>query len=203
TKPGAAGADYYPNYDLAWTEGVCINTKPVPSGRPVYATQIACCKGAYGGQASNACIKNLATPPTMAPTNPGAEGTDFYPNYDLPWTEGKCLNTKPVPSGRPVYATNLACCKGAYGGQASQVCIRSLLNPPTSAPTKPGGGSYYPDYSLAWSEGKCINTEPVPSGRPVYSSNLACCKSAYAGQVSKTCIKMLPFPPTMAPSKKS
>ena len=43
---------YYPDYKQAWTEGLCINTGPLPSGRPTYATMADCCKGAYGGQVS-------------------------------------------------------------------------------------------------------------------------------------------------------
>ena len=202
TKTGAAGTDYYPNYDLAWPEGVCINTQPIPSGRPVYTTQLACCKAAYGGQTSGACIKGMVSPPTLAPTKAGTGGTDYYPDYSISWTDGKCINTQPIPSGRPVYATNLACCKASYGGQASGACIKALINPPTMAPTKVGGpDAYYPDYTLAWPEGKCINTVPMPSGRPVYTTQLACCKSAYAGQSSGACIKGMVNPPTFAPSR--
>ena len=108
----------------------------------------------------------------------------------------------PVPSGRPTYTSMLACCKAAYGGQTSNKCIASLPNPPTAAPTKVSPDVYYPDYSLAWTAGKCINTLPIPSGRPTYTSELACCKAAYAGQVSNACVADLPNPPTKAPTKK-
>ena len=201
TKTGGLDA-YYPNYDVAWPEGYCANTVPMPSSRPVYTTMLGCCKGAYGGQTSGACIAKLPSPPTMAPTKTGAAGTDYYPNYDLPWPEGICINTQPIPSGRPVYTTQLACCKAAYGGQTSGACIKGLASPPTMAPTMKGGpeDAYYPDYTLAWTEGKCINTVPMPSGRPVYTTQLACCKSAYAGQSSGACIKGMANPPTFAPS---
>ena len=200
TKTGGPDA-YYPNYDIAWPEGYCINTVPMPSGHPVYTTMLACCKGAYGGQTSGACIAKLPSPPTMAPTKAGAAGTNYYPNYNLAWPEGYCINTQPIPSGRPVYATMLACCKASYGGQASGACIKALINPSTMAPIKAGGpDAYYPDYTLNWSEGKCINTVPMPSGRPVYTTQLACCKSAYAGQSSGACIKGMANPPTFAPS---
>ena len=202
TKTGGPD-EYYPDYSLPWTEGICTNSQPIPSGRPVYTTMLACCKAAYAGQASKVCIKSLPTPPTMAPTKTGSGGTDYYPDYSLDWSVGICINTQPAPSGIPVYATMLACCKAAYAGQASKVCIKSLPNPPTMAPTKTGSGGtdYYPDYSLDWSVGICINTQPSPSGVPVYATMLACCKAAYAGQASKVCIKSLPNPPTMAPTK--
>jgi surface protein len=203
TKTGGPDA-YYPNYDVAWPEGYCANTVPMPSGRPVYTTMLGCCKGAYGGQTSGACIAKLPSPPTMAPTKTGAAGTDYYPNYDLAWPEGVCINTQPIPSGRPVYTTQLACCKAAYGGQTSGACIKGLASPPTMAPTKKGGpDAYYPDYSLAWREGKCINTQPMPSGRPVYTTLLACCKAAYGGQTSGACIKGMANPPTFAPSRQT
>ena len=47
-----------------------------------------------------------------------------------------------------------------------------------------GPDEYYPDYNLPWDQAYCINKRPVPSGRGTYSSMLACCKQAYAGQVS-------------------
>jgi hypothetical protein len=220
TKAGEG--TYYPDYTLAWPAGKCIATLPVPSGRPTYSTMLACCKGAYGGQTSGVCIAALPSPPTTAPTNTAAptptaaptkpgEGT-YYPDYTLAWPSGKCIATLPVPSGRPTYSSMLACCKAAYGGQTSGACIAALPSPPTTAPTntaaptptaaptKPGEGTYYPDYSLAWPSGKCIATLPVPSGRPTYSSMLACCKAAYGGQTSGACIAALPSPPTTAPT---
>jgi hypothetical protein len=200
TKTGGPD-EYYPDYSLPWPEGKCINTVPVPSGRPTYTSQLACCKEAYGGQMSKACLSGLATPPTSSPTKTGAAGTDYYPDYSRAWPEGVCINTQPIPSGRPTYATQLACCKAAYGGQVSNVCIKGLLNPPTSAPTKVGGpDEYYPDYSLAWTEGVCTNTVPVPSGRPMYTTYLACCQGAYGGQVSRACIKKATATPAPTPA---
>jgi hypothetical protein len=129
---------WYPDYSLNWSDGKCINTVPVPSGRPTYITQLACCKGAYGGQSNSACINALVNPPTPSPTKLG--GPDiWYPDYSLDWSDGKCINTVPVPSGRQTYITQLACCKGAYGGQSNSACINALVNPPTPSPTKIGG----------------------------------------------------------------
>jgi len=153
---------YYPDYTLDWSDGKCINTTPVPSGRLTYTSMLGCCKAAYGGQMSMKCIQSLPNPPTGAPTKVG--GGVFYPDYSLPWPEGKCINTTPVPSGRPTYTTMLACCKGAYGGQMSNACINALPNPPTPSPTKVSPTVWYPDYTLGWPDGKCITTVPVPSG---------------------------------------
>jgi hypothetical protein len=189
---------YYPDYTMPWTTGICINSTPIPSGRPTYSSMLACCKGAYGGQTTGACIAALPNKPTSAPTSTAAptptaaptkagEGT-YYPDYSLAWSVGKCINTTPIPSGRPTYSSMLACCKGAYGGQTSNFCISQLPNPPTAAPTKYSPPLYYPDYSLAWTAGKCINTLPVPSGRPTYATKAACCAAAYAGQSGGICM---------------
>ncbi|KAL7523329.1 hypothetical protein ACHAXR_000128, partial [Thalassiosira sp. AJA248-18] len=61
--------------------------------------------------------------------------------------------------------------------------------PPTTSPTETGGLQvFYPDYNLAWPQGKCVNTRPMPSGRPTYSSKSKCCGGAYGGQVSQKCM---------------
>ena len=191
-------AAYHPNYSFPWDQGKCELT--ITCNSPSYSTELECCKGAYGGQISMACIRHLDNAPTSQPTKVG--GSDiYYPDYTLPWPEGKCINTTPVPNGRPIYSNMMACCKGAYGGQMSMACIHGLPNPPTSSPTKLGGGVYYPDYTLPWPDGKCINTRPVPSGWPTFESMLACCKGAYGGQMSMACIQALPDPPTSAPTK--
>merc|ERR1719428_555621 len=118
---------WYPDYDTAWSIAGCKNTLPLPynnpNDRPNYDTHIACCKGAYAGQVSGACLSELESPPTTSPTNEGNTGSDYYPDYSLAWPEGKCINKLPVPSGRPTYSTKIACCSGAYGGQVSQTCI--------------------------------------------------------------------------------
>jgi hypothetical protein len=202
-SPTAAGGldVWYPDYDLAWTEGECSNQRPLPSGRPTYDSQLACCKGAYGGQTSGTCLAGLPSPPTESPTASG--GLDvYYPDYGMPWSEGNCINKRPLPSGVPTYDSMLACCKGAYGGQTSGACIGDLPSPPTESPTAAGGlDVYYPDYdSSSWAEGTCINTRPKPEGRPHYDSQLACCKGAYGGQTSGSCLASLPSPPTESPT---
>jgi hypothetical protein len=125
-------------------------------------------------------------PSPGSPTPPACEvDPSWHPQYKLPggWAAGYCLFTTDCDT--PGYATELACCKGAYGGQVSGACLNALPNPPTQSPTPVGGlPFYYADYDTAWSEAGCINKRPVPSGRPVYQSMLDCCKGAYGGQVS-------------------
>lgn len=62
-----------------------------------------------------------------------------------------------------------------------------LPDPPTMSPTTVGGVDvWYPKYDMAWHEAYCVNERPMPSGRPEYPTMLACCKGAYAGQLSGT-----------------
>jgi len=192
---------WHPQYSAGWAGGYCLQTKDCNS--PSYSTELACCKGSYGPQSSNACLSRLPNPPTTSPT--GAGGLDvFYPDYNRPWADGLCINTRPLPNGRPTYTSMLACCKGAYGGQTSGNCLASLPSPPTTSPTGSGGLDYwYPDYETAWAQAACKNTRPTPfnpGDRPTYTTLLACCKSAYAGQTSGACLASLPSPPTTSPT---
>ncbi|EJK66245.1 hypothetical protein THAOC_12848 [Thalassiosira oceanica] len=212
---------WYPDYGTEWTSAGCLNTLPLPynnvNDRPNYPTQLECCKAAYGGQMSGACLSQLESPPTTSPTTAGNIGSLYYPDYNTAWPDAGCTNVLPVPSGRPTYASHLACCKGAYGGQVSfssqiagprisnrpisGVCLSQLDSPPTTSPTSAGGlDVYYPDYNAAWDKATCVNTRPMPSGRPVYSTMLACCKGAYAGQTSGYCASQLDSPPTTSPT---
>jgi len=212
TSPTTSGgiADFwYPDYDTAWTEAGCLNKFPLPypnvNDRPNYKTNLACCKGAYGGQMSGKCLSQLPNPPTTSPTNSGGIADFWYPDYDTAWADAGCLNKFPLPypnvNDRPNYKTNLACCKGAYGGQVSGACLSTLPSPPTSSPTTAGGlDVWYPDYDTSWAIAGCINDRPMPSGRPTYSTRLACCKGAYGGQVSGACLSELPNPPTTSPT---
>jgi len=199
---------FYPDYSQQWSAGLCINTRPLPSGRPNYSTMLACCKGAYAGQMSGYCLAQLPSPPTGAPTNSAFETDFWYPEYEKTWSDAGCSNKLPLPfnnkADRPNYSSQLACCKGAYGGQTSGNCLSQLPNPPTMTPTGSGGaGFWYPDYDTSWSDATCLNTRPLPfgtGGRPTYDSMLACCKGAYAGQSSGACLASLPNPPTQSPT---
>ena len=64
----------------------------------------------------------------------------WYPNGGSAWTDGFC-NFACEPNGNygQGYSTNLACCKGYFGGQVSGVCLSKLASPPTTSPTISGG----------------------------------------------------------------
>jgi len=195
TMPGGFGTVWYPDYDTAWSDAGCKNEVPLPfspNSRPTYDSQLECCKAAYGGQLSGKCLSELESPPTTSPTMPGGVGDEWYPNYDIAWSDGGCKNEVPKPfndGDRPVYATRLECCKAAYGGQLSGKCLSELASPPTTSPTSTEGATaYYPNYSLSWSEATCINERPVPNGRPTYLTQSACCSGAYGGQASHACL---------------
>lgn len=198
---------WYPDYESSsWADAGCKNDLPLPytkGGRPEYATQLECCKGAYGGQASGACLSQLESPPTTSPTPVG--GADFYyPDYDTAWTDAYCINTLPLPfsaGGRPTYDSMFECCKGSYSGQTSGKCLSMLDSPPTTSPTTAGGlDVWYPDYTKSYAVGECINDSPLPNGRATYPTQLACCKGNYGGQVSGHCLSQLATPPTTSPT---
>ena len=147
-----------------WTEGECTdapNSAINPNDRPHYETELECCEASYAGQKSGVCKKDLPDQPTSAPTT--EEYDMWYPDYDTAWSVAGCSNARPLPfttGGRPVYSSQLECCKASYGGQQSNACINGLPNPPTGSPTESGGlDVYYPDYSSgSWATGTCINT---------------------------------------------
>jgi len=212
TSPTEAGGlnVYYPLYEAAggWAAGHCINDRPLPEGRPTYATMLACCRGAYSGQLSGTCLSKLPSPPTTSPTSSSFLSELWYPDYDTPWTDAGCSNKLPFPfttGGRPTFATQLACCKGAYAGQISGKCLSQLPSPPTTSPTTLDGlgALWYPEYEKSWAEAGCSNKLPLPfttGGRPTFPTQLACCKAAYAGQMSGKCLSQLPSPPTTSPT---
>ena len=69
TSAAGAGGQWYADYDTAWSIAGCKNTLPLPIYTIVtYGSQLECCKAAYGGQTSNACVQGLPNPPTKAPT---------------------------------------------------------------------------------------------------------------------------------------
>eukprot|EP00584_Thalassiosira_punctigera_P020068 CAMPEP_0172572722 /NCGR_PEP_ID=MMETSP1067-20121228/135819_1 /TAXON_ID=265564 ORGANISM="Thalassiosira punctigera, Strain Tpunct2005C2" /NCGR_SAMPLE_ID=MMETSP1067 /ASSEMBLY_ACC=CAM_ASM_000444 /LENGTH=578 /DNA_ID=CAMNT_0013365305 /DNA_START=63 /DNA_END=1799 /DNA_ORIENTATION=- len=199
--------------------GKCLSMLPSPPTTS-HSTMVACCKGAYGGQVSGKCLSMLPSPPTTSPTDEGGMADFWYPDYESAWSDAGCSNKLPLPypnkNDRPNYSSQIACCKGAYGGQVSGKCLSLLASPPTTSPTGVGGldvwypdydtawtgglDVYYPDYDTAWTEAGCINDSPLPSGRPTYSTRIACCKGAYGGQVSGKCLSQLDSPPTTSPT---
>jgi len=185
-----------------------------------YATQLECCKGAFGGQTSGACIKGLPNPPTLIPTitTVAGQGGGWYADYNTAWSNAGCKNTLPLPNHATiVYISQLECCKGAYNWQISNACIKGLPNPPTSMPTIAPttvapttklpttlaglGGGWYADYGTAWPNAGCKNTTPLPIHATMfYATQLACCKAAFGGQTSNACVMGLPNPPTAKPT---
>jgi len=198
----AAGPDiWYKNPAVGdWTVGYCINDHPAPSGLTTYDSELDCCKGAYAGQSSGKCLSMLPSPPTASPF--GVNGPDaFYADRTKDYADGVCINTVPAPIGATIYDTELECCKGEYGVQTTGACLAALPSPPTASPlTAAGPDIWYKNPEVGdWAVGYCINDHPAPDGATTYDSELDCCKGAYAGQSSGTCLSKLPSPPTASP----
>ena len=137
-----------------WSAGTCINVADCDS--PGFQTQLECCKGAFAGQTSNACLKGLPNPPTPLPTSlstkspshlptstPTKSPTAINPNqgkwyadYGTVWINAGCRNTLPHPN----YATHYfesqeECCNFAYAGQTSGACLNGLRSKSPIMPT--------------------------------------------------------------------
>jgi len=174
------GDKWYPDYNPIWALGKCSNFSPAPSGRPHYDSQSECCKMAYGGQASGACVGYTTSTVSKTET--------FYPDYNGDWSLGKCGNAYPAPGGRPQYNSQRECCDKAYAGQSSGACINDL--PLTTEENVLD--EFYPNYDPLFSKGVCTNKAPLPHGRPIYSSQSECCEFAYRGQASGACVNHIP-----------
>jgi hypothetical protein len=194
---------------MTWEDGYCINDHPAPTDGSVtiYDSELECCKGAYVGQSSGACLAQLPSPPTASPF--GVNGPDiWYPKPGVQWTDGYCVNDYPAPdeatlNGAHVYDSELECCKGFYGTQTSGKCLTYLPSPPTASPiTAAGPDKWYKKADMTWDDGYCINDHPAPTDGSVtiYDSELECCKGAYVGQSSGACLAQLPSPPTASPA---
>jgi hypothetical protein len=135
---GTSGTKWYADYGTAWPTAGCKSETPYPIyASTLYDTQLACCKAAYAGQASGACLSTLASPPTSKPTVTGDARTDWYADYGTSWSVAGCKNTLPRPNyAIQLYKTELECCKAAYGGQTREACIQGLPSPPTKSPSK-------------------------------------------------------------------
>ena len=139
---------YYPKYETEWSKSGCTNAKPKEKygttmkpclDRPCYETAIECCKGAYAGQTSGACMEQLpeGERPTAAPTGIGGpEGWygGTHGCYGQTWGTATCQNKKlnygdcgfyqrnPSVQSGDSHDTKLECCDAAYGGQFSNLC---------------------------------------------------------------------------------
>lgn len=163
---------YYPDYSQSWSEGFCVNYRPVPSGRPTYDTMLACCKAEYPSQPSGVCLALLPSPPTLSPSRGSTINSlnsgglhNSYPNYD----QASSLAIPLSSDGLNNYYQN-------YDPTLGHLDLSGL-------------DVYYPNYDQAsLSEGLCINTAPLPSGRPSYGTKQACCQAHYGNQTNDTCM---------------
>jgi hypothetical protein len=74
-----------------WSAGICINIANCDSIS--YTTQLKCCKGAFGGQTSNTCLKGLPNPPvTPLPTSRPTKSPSYLPT-SLPTKSPTVLHT--------------------------------------------------------------------------------------------------------------
>ena len=188
---------WHPDYQQPWSTAGCVSKPDCDS--PGYSTQLECCQTAYGGQVSGACIRQLLTSSTDMIEK-------WYADYGKTWSDAGCKSATPYPSyATTFFNSQLACCKGAFGGQTSGACLRGLPNTPTTAPITAGGlgGKWYADYGTVWSDAGCKmqTTAQLPIYvATLFDSQLECCKGAYMGQMSSACIKGLPKPPTTKPT---
>lgn len=180
TTTGGVGGKWYADYGTAWSNAGCKSSTPYP----VYAStffdsQLLCCKGAFGGQSSNACVKGLPSPPTStptvapttsapttkSPTTVAGQGGGWYADYGTAWPTAGCKNTLPLPVyATTFYSSQLECCKGAYGGQTSEACIKGLPSPPTSTPT--ASPTFKPTSSPSTSKPTSSPTTSKPTATP-------------------------------------
>lgn len=82
---------------------------------------------------------------------------------------------------------------GAPSAAASPVGVDDVTDRRLAA----GDPAWHPNYSAGWLDGYCTFT--IDDDTPSYESELACCRGAYAGQVSGRCLSKLPRPPTSSP----
>ena len=176
---------FYPMYEVEWSTSGCSNSLPLPfnnrGDRPEYATLLACCKGAYGGQMSGTCLAALPSPPTTAPSDSG--GGKWTPNRDMDYQFATCQQAGrlTIPGSRTEYDTLLECCKGAYNGQRSGACLAALPSPPTQNPTgitaagvTVGSTGWFADRSSQ----TCSNG--VNTGfEGTFASETACCQGVF------------------------
>ena len=136
-NPSTTTTKWYADYGSSWAVAGCKSAFPYPSyATTFFDNQLDCCKGAYGGQSSGACLAGLPNSPTMAPVTAGGVGGKWYANYGVAWSIAGCKNTFPYPNYAAIfYSSPLECCKGAFGGQTSKACLMGLPMAPTLLPT--------------------------------------------------------------------
>ena len=130
----------------------CKNTTPLPPHATLfYATQLACCKGAYSGQISNACIKGLPSPPTKLPVlKPSSKPsqiagiTIFAPTSLSPTTSTATPTASPSQSPMTSTATLTASpsqastnLTGGPGTASPSLSPTTSTATPTASPSQP------------------------------------------------------------------
>mmetsp|Transcript_26094 Transcript_26094/g.53986 ORF Transcript_26094/g.53986 Transcript_26094/m.53986 type:complete len:453 (+) Transcript_26094:183-1541(+) len=185
-------------YDYGWCNS------PVPGGytETTYATDLACCKGAFPDQQSGYCLQWLQSAPTAAPTPTGGPDA-WYRDNNVDATMGVCINTAPTPkdSSVTIYDTQAECCIKEYGFQADGYCLSQMVTPPTAAPTTLADKKWFKDpESNDFTTGTCINDGPVPSGYVAYGTNAECCAGEYSTQITGACFAGMANAPSAAPS---
>ena len=71
-NPSTTTTNWYADYGTSWAVAGCKTAFPYPSyATTFFNNQLDCCKGAYGGQTSGACLAGLPTPPPWPPSPPG------------------------------------------------------------------------------------------------------------------------------------
>ncbi|KAL7462771.1 hypothetical protein ACHAXS_003148, partial [Conticribra weissflogii] len=185
-------------YDYGWCNS------PVPAGytETTYATDLACCKGAFPDQQSGYCLQWLANPPTAAPTPVGGPDA-WYKDNSKDASKGVCINTAPTPKDASVtiYDTQAECCIKEYGFQADGYCLSKMVTPPTAAPTSLTDKKWFKDPEANdFAKGTCINDGPVPNGYVAYDTNAECCAAEYGTQTTGACYAGMANPPSAAPS---
>ena len=126
---------WYPVYGHDFNQGTCSSTASVPNGIISFYSQIECCKRAFAGQSSGACMFSLPTSISKSIK------VEWYPVYN----DHTCIistTTSPRPHGVPGYETQLDCCIAEYrhgrDGDPTK-CFASMPNPPTVHLLRTGG----------------------------------------------------------------
>jgi hypothetical protein len=124
TTIGEAGGGWYADYGTAWLIAGCKNSLPRPIYTiVVYDTELECCRAAYGGQSTDACVQGLPNPPTKKPTSAPTRKPTRSPSK-APTKKPTASPTK-APTGTPTWApTSAPVCPVVGGKPVGGACSR-------------------------------------------------------------------------------
>ena len=127
--------------------------------------------------------------PASNPMTDGPGGAGVT-NADATHTTYGSIGKNPNCMGYVTISSNkLRNPSSSSGGRHLQGCYDNKDPSPT----------WHPVYSADWTNnGHCRLT--IDCNSPSYPTELACCKGAYAGQISGFCLIQLPSPPTTSPT---